>query len=400
MARPQDRGIAIAGAGIAGLTAALAFAARGIPVTLFERAPVLEEAGAGLQLSPNATRILDRLGVIGALGPRAVRPEAITLRYAARLTAITRLPLGREAEARWHAPYLVAHRSDLQAALLECVAAQPRISLTTGAGIEGAAFEADGVRPSSAGNAGISGTYRLLVGADGVWSGLRALVRGTAPARYSGYMAWRAVLEANDMGAAGLDTAVGTGDVTAFLSPHFHLVVYPMRGGRSVNLVAVTKGDAPAERWSNRLDVAPLAGAMRSAHPALARLADAASWTAWPIFTADPEGGWTRAGRLALVGDAAHAMTPFAAQGAAMAIEDAAVLSMLVARERDIATALQAYETLRRPRIRRVAGRGAFNRLVWHASGPVALGRDAVLRMRRPSGLLGDFDWLYGWRSE
>ena len=139
----------------------------------------------------------------------------------------------------------------------------------------------------------------------------------------------------------------------------------------------------------------------RTARPLAALAEEGAAWTAWPVHTADTEGPWTRAGGFALIGDAAHAMTPFAAQGAAMAIEDADTLAAFVAARPDrLASALSGWEALRRPRIRRVAARGSFNRFVWHAAGPAAAARDLILRMRRPERFAADFDWLYGWDLE
>jgi salicylate hydroxylase len=186
--------------------------------------------------------------------------------------------------------------------------------------------------------------------------------------------------------------------VTAFLHSGFHLIAYPVRGGAAINLAAFTPARGLAETWSGQADVAPLRSAMRSTAPVLSRLADEAGpWTAWPIHTVDRRPPWTFPG-VALIGDAAHAMTPFAAQGAAMAIEDAWTLAATVAAAPDdLAKALAAWEAARRPRVEKVARRGAFNRFAWHASGPVALARNLVLKARPPERLAADLDWLYGW---
>jgi salicylate hydroxylase len=398
MTRAAAEGIAIAGAGIAGLTAALAFAQQGFPVTIFEKAPKLEEAGAGLQLSPNATRLLQRLGAIESLGAAAIRPRALTLRKAEGLRPIARLPLGEEAERRWRAPYLVAHRADLQKALLEKVADHGGIELVTGLGIDGFTFEENAVRPAAAGRT--TSAYRLLVGADGVWSSLRGRLSRHGRELFSGYVAWRALVDDAQLKSSGLSAAFDRAEVTALLDPFFHLVAYPVRGGRAVNLVVVTRGRELAQRWANAVAADGLADAMEWAHPALAQLARTAAWRAWPIYTA-PDGPWTHPGGIALIGDAAHAMTPFAAQGAAMAIEDAVTLATLVGKPlAEIGEALSDYEKLRQARVRRVIGRGAFNRFVWHARGPVALGRDIVLRLRPGKSLMRDFDWLYGYDAE
>ncbi len=363
---------------------------------VFERSAELRAIGAGLQLSPNATRILDRLGVLGRVDA-AVRPPAIVLRDAASLRERTRVPLGDLAQARWGAPYLAIHRADLQAALSAAVGGNDMIRLVTGAAI-GTPILGPGSATVQIEAGGTAQTlrYRLLVAADGVWSGLRrSLDPSGGKSRFSGHIAWRRTVAADHALAAGL--APG-GAVNAFLHPGFHLVAYPLRGGAEVNLVAFTPGRDLGEHWSAQTDAAPLRRAMRAVASPLAALAeDGGAWTAWPVHTVEAA-AWTFGGRAALIGDAAHAMTPFAAQGAAMAIEDAETLAACVAAEPEgLASALAGWEAMRRPRLRQVARRGAFNRLVWHAAGPAAMARDLILRLRRPEHLLADFDWLYGW---
>ncbi|RUV29376.1 MULTISPECIES: FAD-dependent monooxygenase [unclassified Mesorhizobium] len=397
----RSRQVVIAGAGVAGLTAALAFSEHGYLVRLFEQAPRLEAAGAGIQLSPNATRILRQLGVLDRLLPAAVRPEAVVLRDAATLRELARVPLGEEAERRWHAPYLVAHRADLQDALMARLAEQPDISLVTGARVGGIAA---GPRHTTA-TVEIAGTTVeadgfLLIGADGVWSAIRALGGFAAKSRFSGELAWRATISADSVAGEALAAVGAANCVTAFLHPGFHLVAYPVSNGTAFNLAAFTRGEIIAEGWSGYADPNILVGAMRGTAAALARLAeDAGPWTAWPIHTVDQAQPWTTPAGIALIGDAAHAMTPFAAQGAAMAIEDAATLAGFVAASpADPWSALAAWEKVRRPRIAKVARRGAVNRLAWHASGPVAVARNLFLRLRSPERLAADLDWLYGWQ--
>jgi salicylate hydroxylase len=392
--------IAIAGAGIAGLTAALALAQQGFRVTLLERSERLEEIGAGLQLSPNATRLLDRLGVLSLLKPIAVRAEAVEIRSARTLRLLGSVPLGEKAVRRWGAPYLTVHRADLQSALLACVKRHPSIELVRGANVRDAAFHDHGVT-LSVDRAGQIEEFScgLAIGADGVWSTLRGLGGAARQSRYSGYVAWRAMLQPAQLERA-TDAAVPPNDrVTAWLHPSFHLVAYPVRAGEAINLVAVTRAPEVTRRWSNDADFSKLMAALRGAAPALVRLAEAAGpWTTWPIHEVAPDGAWTAAVGIALIGDAAHAMSPYAAQGAAMAIEDAVTLAAALAGEpNDPQAALTLYEKARRKRIARVAARGGFNRFTWHAKGPVAFVRDRVLALRKPEALAADFDWLYGW---
>ena len=392
----RSRQIVIAGAGIAGLTAAIAFARRGFSVQLYERAPELEEAGAGLQLSPNATRVLDSLGVLDFLRPAAVRPARIDLRGARRGKVIASVPLGADAESRWGAPYLVAHRADLQSALVARAAREHDIKLVKGARVADAALHARGATVSIERGERIDEvSCLLLVGADGVRSSVRALGRGIRADRPTGHVAWRTTIRRDSRTGEALSDLMPEDAVTAFLHPKFHLVVYPVRSGAALNLVAVTKG---AEgQASGPADAATLAEAMRGTRDPLASLAkDAAPWLLWPLSEVDERIAWTGSQGVALIGDAAHAMTPFAAQGAAMAIEDAVTLADLIASRDDIPGALTAYEAIRRPRVKRVVARGRFNHFAYQARWPVSLGRNIVLKLREKS-LAADFDWLYGY---
>jgi len=402
MESDRSADVIVAGGGIAGLTAALAFAQRGFSVQVFERSEVFAEVGAGLQLSPNATRILDRLGVLAALEAVAVRPHSVVLRDAGDLRVLAKVPLDADAEARWKAPYLVVHRADLQQALLAAASRHDAIRLATGTGVRAVQVDPAGIEAAvESGSSTSSINGRLVVGADGVWSKLRAFAAEENtdsfryPSRFAGHIAWRRTIAADSATARDLKLE---GAVHTFLHQRFHLVAYPIRAGREVNLVAFTSGKDLPEDWAAPADPAPLRAALaRTAAPLAALREDAGAWTAWPIHTAPPDCPWTRASKLALIGDAAHAMTPFAAQGAAMAIEDAWTLAAVFGASDGLAPALDAWERARRHRIRRVARRGAFNRFVWHAAGPVAWARDRVLAARSPESLSADLDWLYGW---
>ncbi|MET0170249.1 MAG: FAD-dependent monooxygenase, partial [Aliihoeflea sp.] len=388
------------GGGIDGLTSALAFAERGLPGHVFERAPELHEIGAGLQISPNATRILDRLGVIAALDGRYAIPKAVAIRDAASLKPIAEVRLGAFGEERWGAPYLVAARGALQSALLTRVAQQPLITLTTGA--EVIDFEVDTadalphlvIRQNDTDR---TLTTRLIIGADGVWSTIRDHGGPEGQTRPIGTVAWRATLAPRE-GEAFRQLAPDD-RVTTFASPKFHAVAYPLGDG-SLNIVIVTSGTLSRNGWVREGDGRQLAQLIEGAHPAIAELATLVpNWTMWPLHIANPNCGWTHPNGLALIGDAAHAMAPFAAQGAAMAIEDAFVLAQLVA-EHALPDALARYVALRRPRIRRVGLRGGLNQFAWHARGPVAAVRNLFLKTRSPEKLAADLDWLYGWQVD
>ena len=402
MSGTTARHVVIAGAGIAGLTAALAFARRGFSVSLFERTKRLEVAGAGLQLSPNATRVLRRLGVLSLLKNTAVRPEAVILRDAASLCELSRVPLGDAAERRWGAPYLVAHRADLQEALLTRVMLEPDIRIHLGAPVRNVKFHDGGATVTVE----IEGrqediSCRLLVGADGVHSTVRTFGPSPAAPRFAGENAWRATVSNDSDAGRALMAATTSNNVGAFLRPGFHLIAYPISAGTAVNLVAFTKAvegsSASSADLPLRRELARCASPLRG----IIETKDSPEWTFWPIYTVDPGAPWVSPKGLALIGDAAHAMTPYAAQGAAMAIEDAVTLAWHVAEKQGgLGPALSTWEETRRRRITAVARRAALNKLAWHAVGPVAFARDIVLRMRGGQRLASDLDWLYGWVPE
>lgn len=398
MSSAASRQVVIAGAGIAGLTAALAFAAKGFSVHVFDRAPRLEEAGAGLQLSPNATRLLDLLGVTALLKPVAVEPAAAVLRDGASFAELARIPLGATARERWGSPYLVAHRADLQSALLARVGREADISLTLDAPVRDAALHARGVTVSvDIGGRPHEFPCRLLVGADGVHSAVRSLGGRSAGATFAGEIAWRTTVAA-DSPAGRPFAAHSPREISACLQPGFHLIAYPLRAGQTVNIVAFTHGDSP-DGAHPPSDAALKRALARCATPLRQLLENTPAWASWPIYRVDTRPRWTAPQGVALIGDAAHAMTPYAAQGAAMAIEDAVTLADAVARSRDdLSDALSAWERERRARVAKARRRASLNRLAWHAAGPVALARNLVLKLRGGESLAADLDWLYGWR--
>lgn len=376
----------IVGAGIAGLTAALALAQKGITAHILEQAPAFEEVGAGLQLSPNASRILDDLGLIDRLSARWSEPDHILLSSGSSLAPLASVPAGDDARTRWGAPYGVLHRAALQAVLIDAVRREPLCTVTTGRRIE-TAEQAHALAPTD-----------ILVAADGVWSRLRQSVPGALPARYSGTVAWRFLVP---YGLA--PPFLNPRTVTAFLGPQAHLVAYPLAESQAFNIVAIHQlAEAPPEGWSRQGDAMArkrLLDAFSGWHTGIRRLLnDAQEPLMWPLFEC-PDGAWTDGRETVLIGDAAHAMTPFAAQGAAMAIEDAALLAHVLADGTDSAQALRRFETTRRERVARVRSRGAFNRFAYHARGPIALGRNLVLALRGPQSLAADLDWLYGYRT-
>lgn len=388
--------IAVVGAGIGGLTASLALARRGHAVTLVERRTGFSEVGAGLQLSPNASRILIGLGLGAALRRVATEPQRVVVRAIRSGKAIGQVALGAFLRERFGAPYWVVHRADLQTVLLDAVRSEPGIRLVMGRSVESVEDGPDGARLAwvSAGGARESLAVDLIVGADGVWSTIRHALGDTTPPAYRGFIAWRATFERS---AAPAELA---GDETGlWLGPQGHVVHYPIAGGRLVNVVAIERSPTPVEGWAAPGSRAALLRQYASAAPALRDLlAQPQDWLRWSLF--DHPAGRLAGGRIALLGDAGHPVLPFLAQGAALAIEDAATLAVLLGGERpDIPRALAAYETQRRPRADRVQTEARRNGRIYHAGGLVGFGRNQVMRRLGPEGMTRRYDWLYGFRT-
>jgi salicylate hydroxylase len=372
----------IAGAGIAGLTLALSLARRGVGSRILERASLLQEAGAGIQLSPNAGRVLDALGLGPALDAVAVRPEAVAIGDAPTGRTLTTLPLGTAAERRWGSPYRVLHRADLQTVLLEAARKEPAIEIALGAEILAVHETESGVAAevrSTSGAETIEAAW--LAGADGLRSVARRAVKLPDAVRTTGLVAWRSVVP-----AAALPSAFGPTRVTVWLAPGAHLVVYPVRGGREANIVII--GDS---RASGPADLAA-----RWAAPARDLIAAAGGWTAWPLHDRDPDARMRR-GRIVLLGDAAHATLPSLAQGAAFAIEDAAVLARLVAAGG--ADPFSPYEKARLPRTARLQTRSRRQMEIDHLGGLAARARNLALTLAPTQALLAGLDWAYGWKD-
>jgi salicylate hydroxylase len=398
--------VVVAGAGIAGLATAIALARRGIAVEIIERAARLAEIGAGLQLSPNAVHALDLLGLREAVSAVAVAPEAVRIASVARGRPIARVPLGDGAAKRHGAPYWLVARADLQAVLLAAAAAQPNIRLTLSSPVTGLHEEPTGVRVVTPAGETVA---RALVGADGVGSIVRAAIGGGA-AMPTGKVAFRAT--APVAAAAAIGGVRLSGDAWIWLSPRAHLVHYPMHGGERLNLVAVAEATADEGQnggngangnggeWNHAAAAEAVLARFASFPPAVRTLLAAGEdWRRWPLATVDPAGLWGR-GRTVLIGDAAHAMVPFLAQGAAMAIEDAVVLAdhLAGARPDETEAALAAYVRARRERVRQVWAGAARNGDIYHLAGVAAAARDTALSLAPPGLLLAGFDWLYGWR--
>lgn len=381
---------AIVGAGVAGLTAALSLARHGIRCEIFEQAPQLAEVGAGLQISPNASRILAELGVLAEIERHWREPEKVRLASGVTLRQLASVPTGAFARQRWGAPYGVLHRSTLQQVLLAQVLHNPLCRLHLGTRIENpepATFERETGTP-----------VELVVGADGAWSAARKRIEGRPGISFSGNIAWRFTIP-----SAGAPAFLDPTNVTAYLGPNSHLVAYPLKEIDGFNIVAIAAGMNPGETWSSEGTAGQRALLMRQFAgwniEICTLLASIERATFWPLYEAS-DGHWQNGRDTVLIGDAAHAMMPFSAQGAAMAIEDGFELAGHVSGPLPLAEALVNFETVRKARAARVRHRGAFNKFVYHARGTVRLGRDIVLSLRSPQSLAADLDWLYGYHAK
>lgn len=341
------------------------------------------------------------LGLQDRLGTRAVTPEAISIMSARAGGELLRLPLGEAAAARAGAPYWVVHRADLQAALAAAVQDHPDIELRLGATFEDVATHARGLTVvHRSGNSRHNELASALIGADGVWSTVRQHLFPEVQPRFSGLIAWRGTFEATQ-----LPKEYTARRVQLWMGPHAHLVAYPIAGGRQINVVAVVPGTWNRPGWStpgDPFEVMDAFPAPRWPGPARMMLTAVDSWRKWALFGV-PEGcGWSK-GSIALLGDAVHAMLPFAAQGAGMAIEDAAVLAQHLGGDAtesaaSIARALKHYGRARQARVRRVQRAARQQGRIYHLTGPLALARDLAIRALGPERMLARQDWIYGWR--
>lgn len=376
--------VTVLGAGIGGLAAALACARRGASVTVLEQAAALGEVGAGLQISPNGMAVLAALGVGTAVATGAVRGERVSLVDGIGGGRIVGLDLGAIASSH---PWCLVHRADLVAALgVEAAAAGVRFRFNTW--VERVTLAEGGAVQLAL--AGGEERHPLVIAADGVRSVARAAL-GSAPApRFTGQVAWRAL--------APLDAAVPP-EVRVFLGPGRHLVAYPLRDRRLMNLVAVEERAAWAEEgWSHPDDPAAMRAAFAGfGSEARGLLERVQAVHRWGLFRHPVAETWGRGG-LAGLGDAIHPTLPFLAQGACMALEDAWVLAAALAEAETPAEAFPRYQGLRRARAVRTVAAADRNALAYHLRGPARSLAHAALRLSArlaPDAPLRRFAWLH-----
>lgn len=395
MRQPVTTRVGVVGAGIGGLTAALALNAVGLDVTVYEQAETIESLGAGLQLSPNATRILHALGLKDALEAVSFTPEAVQFRSASKGYLIAYRHLGAVSQARYGAPYYHIHRGDLQQLLLR-EAQRREIPVLLGKQLETLTQNTKQVDLQFNDETRLS--HELVIGCDGLRSRVRESLFGEDAPRFTGHIAWRGLIPADALPEKSIQPVA-----TVWLGAGKHLVHYYVRNGEWINLVAIVEsGQFSQESWTEPGDKQELKSLFRNWHQSLRDLIDAStSCFKWALYDREPLSSWTLQ-RTTLLGDACHPMLPYLAQGAAMAIEDAWVLSRLLERwEDEPVGGLMEYQKARLPRTRHV-------QLASRRQGEMFHLRDkwAIIRRNLKLGLgsrylpeiaMQQFDWLHGY---
>jgi len=390
MAR-KDLPILVVGGGIGGLAAALALSKKGRAVQVLEQAPTFAEIGAGIQLGPNVFKMFDYLGLTEAIDRTAVYPGNLIMRDALTGEELIRVPVGSEAfRAKYKFPYGVIHRADIHTAFLEACQKSPLVTLSASQKVAGYEDKGDRVAVSTEGGASFEG--ELLIGADGLWSKVREQLVGDAKPRVSGHIAYRAVIP-----TPKVPSHLQQNDVVLWGGPKTHLVHYPLRRGEVYNLVVVFHSSRYEEGWDTYGDPDELRERFRGERPeVLEFLAMVDAWKMWVLCDREPIKGWSK-GRIVLLGDAAHPMLQYLAQGACMATEDAVVLAnKLEASKGDHASAFAAYEQDRYLRTARVQLTARFYGEIYHATDVRRDLRNSLLKATSPEAAINGPAWLYG----
>lgn len=379
----------ISGGGIGGLAAAMVLAQDGHPVTLLEQAASFGEIGAGIQLGPNIFRMFDYLGLTEAINRVAFFPPGLGMNDVRTGEKVVRVPLGDVARATYGFPYGVIYRADLHQVFLDACRAQPNVTLRTSAKVESFNQSADGVTVQLEGGEVVEG--RALIGADGMWSRIREAVVGDGKPRVSGHIAYRAVLKREDVPAH-----LWSDDVLLWGGEKTHLVHYPLRRGELFNLVAVFHSNKYDEGWNTFGDTAELNERFADACPQVKELlGKIETWKMWVLCDREPVKNWTDR-RVTLLGDAAHPMLQYLAQGAGQAIEDAVVLREALRHTRgDVEKAFQKYQQKRYLRTGRVQLTARFYGDIYHAAGVQRELRNQMFQSGTESAGFAGLKWMY-----
>lgn len=386
----SDLPIIIAGGGIGGLATAIGLAQKGIRSIVLEKAANLGEIGAGIQLGPNAFHAFDYLGVGDAARNMAVYIDNLRLMDALTGQEITRIPLGDAFRERFKNPYAVVHRGDLHGVFLQACVEHDLVELRTNSGV--ARYDQDGTTATAILENGDRVTGKALIGADGLWSNIRKQLVGDGAPRVSGHTTYRSVIPTEEM-----PQDLRWNAATLWAGPKCHIVHYPLKGWKMFNLVVTYHNDAPEPVAGKPVGHEEVRKGFDHVSPVARQIIDKGKdWKLWVLCDRDPVDTWVD-GRVALLGDAAHPMLQYFAQGACMAMEDAVALSAILDTTSDIETALIDYKKRRFLRTSRVQLQSrAIGEHVYHPAGAHADLRNAVMNSRTAEEWYDQIDWLYG----
>ena len=387
--------VLIAGGGIGGLTAALAFQQFGHTVTVFEQSNIIGEVGAGLQISPNGMRVLSILGVASQVAADAFRPKAMEMRMGKSGRTVFSLPLRKAAIQRWGADYLHVYRPDLIEVLKDALLARAPNALQLGKDLQSYEQTESGITVRFTDGTSASGD--LLIGADGIHSSVRTQMLGPDRPRYTGMVAWRAVAPVSELGQTPPPptACVWTGSKR-------HAVTYLLRRGSLANFVGVVeRKETHIESWSAVGAREDALNDFKKWNPAVRGILEAAETiNLWALYDRDELSTW-RDGRAVLLGDACHPMLPFMAQGAVMAIEDAYILAREVDTQPSIASALETYEALRKPRTTKIQLGARGRAHLFHRRNPLTqlatYGPMWLAGRTASRTIYGQNDWLFSY---
>lgn len=386
----QDR-ILIAGGGIGGLATAIGLAQKGFSSIVLEKAAQLGEIGAGIQLGPNAFHAFDYLGVGETARSMAVYIDNLRLMDALSGEEIARIPLGEAFRARFRNPYAVIHRGDLHGVFLKACREHPLVELRTSSAV--ARYEQDGASATAILENGEQVRGSALIGADGLWSNVRRQLVGDGKPRVSGHTTYRSVIPTEEM-----PEDLRWNAATLWAGPKCHIVHYPLSGWKLFNLVVTYHNDAPEPVAGKPVSHEEVRRGFEHVNPVARQIIEKGKdWKLWVLCDRDPVLDWVD-GRVALLGDAAHPMLQYFAQGACMAMEDAVCLSAeMEASGGDVGKALDGYQKRRRLRTARVQLQSReIGQHVYHPAGAHAQLRNAVMRSKSPQEWYDAVEWLYG----
>jgi 2-polyprenyl-6-methoxyphenol hydroxylase-like FAD-dependent oxidoreductase len=383
--------IIIAGGGIGGLAAALGLAQKGFSVLVLEKAPTLGEIGAGIQLGPNAFHAFDYLGIGEAARDMAVYIDQLRLMDALTAEEITHIDLGEAFRARFRNPYAVVHRGDLHKVFLSACRAHPRVELRVKSEVVG--YDQDGASVTVRLASGEAVGGALLIGADGLWSDVRRQLVADGPPRVSGHTTYRSVIPTEHM-----PEDLRWNAATLWAGPKCHIVHYPLSGWKLFNLVVTYHNDAPEPVAGKPVSREEVRSGFEHVHERARKIIDhGTDWKLWVLCDRDPVENWVD-GRVTLLGDAAHPMMQYFAQGACMALEDAVCLSHMMAAHRDDRErALERYRAQRVVRTARVQLQSrAIGEHIYHPAGAHAAVRNGIMRAKSSDDYYAHLAWLYG----